>query len=143
MTKKKILWKVLGLFFAVVFYLGLVNAGFGIINAVIIVCMLYAFLIPLDIVAYKIISKVSIYRFYKQYETSFERLNSFHKLRYKLYFTGTKKEVEEYSEAIESIGNLMIEFGEEYISNNMLSKKQKKRVKKILCETRTLMKKTN
>ena len=105
--------------------------------------MLYAFLIPLDIVAYKIISKVSIYRFYKQYEISFERLKSFHKLRYKLYFTGTKKEVEEYSEAIESIGNLMIEFGEEYISNNMLSKKQKKRVKKILCETRTLMKNTN
>lgn len=97
------------------------------------------FFILLILAVCKIIQKVVNYKAYKQYEEGFKYLEDVHKIRYKLYFTGTMEEVETYSKEIERQENAMLNVGEYYVSNNTLSKTQTERVQEILNQIRKLM----
>lgn len=80
----------------------------------------------------KIVKKLADYKAYKEYENGFKYLKSIHAARYRLYFTGSKEDVEAYSAEIERYGNAMLNVGEDYVSNNILNEKHTKRVKEIL-----------
>lgn len=143
MTKKEILRKVwyvlswLCLFYITVkFLLGKANT-FSTIYMSICYSILALYLILSAI--QKIVEKLDNYKAYKAYEKGFEYLKSVHKARYRLYFTGTSQEIEAYSAEIERYGNAMLNVGEDYISNNLLSKKHIKRVKEILDQIPKLM----
>ena len=63
-----------------------------------------------------------------------------HKVRYKLYFIGTRKEVELCSTEINEKVDKMFEVYEEIASNKVLTKKHQKQVQKILTEAYKLTK---
>ena len=147
MTKKQILRKVWVVFSWVWLFKVTVEFLLGKADTFSTVCMFVCYSIwslnLLVIVVCKVIEKVTNYKAYKQYEEGFKYLEAVHKARYKLYFTGTSKEVETYSEEIERYGNAMLNEGQNKVSNNKHSKTQTKKVQEILNQTRKLMTTTN
>ena len=139
MTKKEILrkvWSVLS--WLIIFYVTL-KFLFGKSDALSTVCMIGLALYLLLIAIQKIVKKFANYKVYKEYEEGFKYLKSIHAARYRLYFTGTRKDVEAYSAEIERYGNAILSIGEDDISNNRLNKKTITKVMKILDQTRKLM----
>ncbi len=87
----------------------------------------------------KIVEIVNSYSLYKSYRKRLEYLENLHKIRYKLYFTGSKEEVEEYSTKIENYGTILLKGGKEAISKKLLRKKHSQKVQEILKQTEKLM----
>lgn len=139
MTKKEMLrkvWSVLS--WLSIFYVTL-KFFFGKADTLSTLCMIGLALYLLLIAIQKTVEKFANYKVYKEYQKSFAYMKALHKTRYKLYFTGTIKDIEAYSAEIERYGSAMLNIGEVYISNNLLSEKQKTKVKEILDQTRELM----
>lgn len=143
MTKKEVLRKVwavssyLWLFYTTVkFLLGKADT-FSMIFM--FVCYIAIALNMVSSIILKIVKVVDSYELYKTYKNGLEYLKAVHKERYKLYFTGSKEKVEEYSAEIERYGTTLLESGESAISNNLLNKKHSKKVQEILEQTKNLM----
>ena len=60
-------------------------------------------------------------------------------MRYKLYFTGNRKEIEKYSILIEQYGNNILDVGNLAISEKWLTSKQQEDIENILMQTKKLM----
>lgn len=143
MTKKEILRKVwLVLSWLYLFY---ITAKFllGKADTLTTVCMFICYSISvlyfIVLIISKIIHKVNDCKIYKSLEKGLEYLQAVYKERYKLYFTGDKEKIEEYSAEIERYGNAMLNAGESAISNNLLSKKHVTNVKEILNQTKEMI----
>ena len=108
-----------------------------------IICMCICYSIwGLDLIlsiVTKILHIVGSYKQYKVCKDGLEYLKAVHAARYRLYFTGTKEKVEEYSAKIERLGTVLLNVCEGSISNNQLSKKHTQKVKEILNQTKKLM----
>lgn len=87
----------------------------------------------------KIYHIIGSYEMYIKCKDALEYLKVMHTVRYKLYFMGTKEEVEEYSAEIERCGTILLNICENSISNNLLTKKHIKKVEEILNQTKNLM----
>lgn len=144
MTKKEILRKVLLisscslLFYIAVSFL----LGKEIIIYICIFCFTFALYLIL-IVVLQIHYMITYYKLYKICKDLLEVLKALHRERHKLYFTGTKEQVEEYSTLIEEseeLGTCLMNICEYFISNNLLSKKHAKKIEEILNQTKMLMK---
>ena len=96
------------------------------------------FVLVLNLIT-SIISKIVEIVLYKSYRKRLEYLENLHKIRYKLYFTGSKEEVEEYSTKIENYGTILLKGGKEAISKKLLRKKHSQKVQEILKQTEKLM----
>lgn len=109
--------------------------------AIIYICTGYGALTLMAII--KIISKITIvmyqYQLYKLYKNEIKYLQMIHQIRYKLYFTGTREQVKEYSKELEVYGTQFIKAGDEAISQNLLNKKQSEHLREMLSQARTLM----
>ena len=139
MTKKEILrkvWSVLS--WLSIFYVTL-KFLFGKSDALSTVCMIGLALYFILIIIEKIVEIFVNYKKYKEYKKGLKYLEALHKTRYRLYFTGTRKDVEAYSAEIKKYGNAILSIGEDDISNNRLNKKTITKVMKILDRTRKLM----
>lgn len=143
MTKKEILRKVWLVFSWL--YLFYMTAKFllGKTDSFTSVCLficwsIWALNLILHIVS-KIMDKVNDYKTYKSLVKGLEYLQAVHKERYKLYFTGDKEKIEEYSTEIEKYGRAMLDVGNCAISSNVLSKKHINNVKEILDQTKEMM----
>jgi hypothetical protein len=89
----------------------------------------------------EIYEKIILYQAYKSYEEAFKYLTTIHNKRYKLYFsTKGQGNVDAYTAEIERYGNAILTSGKFWISNNLLSKSQTRRVEEILEETYRMMK---
>ncbi len=143
MTKKEIARKVgYGLYWVLLIDIT-VKFFLGTATTLNIVCMvicysMYGLMLIFEI-ALKIIQKVNDYKTYKLLVNGFEYLQAVHKARYKLYFTGDREKVEEYSAEIEKYGNAMLNVGKAAISRKTLSKKHNKSVEEIVSQTEKLM----
>lgn len=143
MTKKEVLRKV----WAVIFYLWLfyITLQFllGKVNifSMILISVFYIAiaLYLISIIIFKIVKIVDSYQLNKTYKNGLEHLKALHKKRYKLYFTGDKEKVEEYSAEIESYGTTLLESGASAISNNLLNQKYSQKLQEILEQTKNLM----
>ena len=143
MTKKEIARKVwYGFSWVWLIYIT-VKFFLGIATTSNIVCMVICYsiygLLLISEIALKIIQKVNDYKTYKSLVNGFEYLQAVHKARYKLYFTGDREKVEEYSAEIERYGNAMLDVGKAAISNKLLSKKHIESVEEIISQTEKLM----
>ncbi len=69
----------------------------------------------------------------------FKYLQNLHSMRYKLYFTGNRKEIEKYSILIEQYGNNILDVGNLAISEKWLTSKQQEDIENILMQTKKLM----
>lgn len=143
MTKKEVLRKVLGVFFWLYFLhliakLLLGKADFF-TSACVFLCWSILALNLILIIVLKIEIKVKVYKLYKFLVKGFEYLQAVHKVRYKLYFTGDKEKIEEYSTEIERCGRIILNVGEYEVSNNVFSKKQLNEVIEILDQTKEIM----
>ena len=143
MTKKEVLrkvWSVLSylwLFYTTVKFL----LGKADIFSMIFLFMCYIALAlnMISSIISKIVKIVDSYTLYKSYKNGLEYLKAVHKERYKLYFTGSKEKVEEYSAEIERYGTTLLDSGESAISNNLLNQKHSQKVQEILKQTKKLM----
>ena len=136
MTKKENLRKVWSAFSWLCLFYITVKFLLGKADTFSTVCMsvcysILAFYLILSAIQ-KIVKKLADYKAYKEYENGFKYLKSISAARYRLYFTGSKEDVESYSAEIERYGNAMLIVGEDYVSNNVLNEKHIKRVEEIL-----------
>lgn len=90
--------------------------------------------------AYKVVKIYSSYKIYELYKELLLQVKYLHKVKYKLYFIGTRKEVELCSTEINRKVDKMFEVYEEIASNKVLTKKHQKQVQKILTEAYKLTK---
>lgn len=146
MTKKKILRKVWKVCFAYACgYLFYITIRFLIGKAdiastiVMFACYLILALCLIFCIVYKITQKVRQYSAYISLVVSFKYLQSLYKRRYKIYFAGDRKKVEEYSTEIERCGNSILEGCNIAISTNLLSKKHIPNAKEIINQTEKLL----
>lgn len=139
MARKEILRKVLAVFCWADLLFVTVEFALGKIDTFSTVCMFVCYFIWATILINKIRKEAIKYKAYRQYQEGFTYLKAIHKTRYKLYFTGTSKEVEIYSEEIERYGNILLNLGEWYISNNIFGKTRTEKVQEILEKTKELM----
>ena len=91
-------------------------------------------------IACKVVQMYCSYKIYEFYKELFWQIKYLHKVRYKLYFIGTRKEVELCSTEINEKVDKMFEVYEEIASNKVLTKKHQKQVQKILTEAYKLTK---
>lgn len=143
MTKKEVLRKVWVVFsWLYLFYMTvkfLLGKADSFTSVCIFICWsIWALNLILSIVL-KVMDKVNDYKTYKSLVKGLEYLQAVHKARYKLYFTGNKEEIEEYSTEIERYGRAMLDVGEHTISSNLLSKKHINNVTEILDQTKEMM----
>lgn len=143
MTKKEVLRKILLVFSCL--WLSYISVKFLLgerdIFNIISICICYSIL-TLDLilrVVFKILHIISSYKLYKYFKSGLEYMKAVHTERYKLYFTGTKEKVEEYSTEIEKYGTLLLNVGQASISNNLLCKKHTQKVEEILKQAKILM----
>ena len=150
MTKKEVLRKVLGVFFWLYFFYLTAKLLPGKADYFTSACMflcwsilaLKLILLALNlilIIVLKIEIKVKAYKLYKFLVKGFEYLQAVHKVRYKLYFTGDKEKIEEYSTEIERCGRIILNVGEYEVSNNLFSKKQVNEIIEILDQTKEII----
>lgn len=143
MTKKEILRKVLVIFYWLcLFYVSvkfLPGKADSFTCVCIFICWSILALILILIIVSKIMDKVNAYKTYKSLIKGIEYLQAVQKARYKLYFTGDKEKIEEYSTEIERYGRVMLDVGKNAISSNLLSKKHINNIKKILDQTKEIM----
>ncbi len=136
MRKKEVLRKVLLAFFSLLLFYTTIKFLLGkadIFSTIfMIVCYSLLALILILSIVFKIIKKVINYKSYKIYEEGFYYLKAIHKIRYKLYFTGTSEDIETYSAKIEHFGNVLLDIGEDYVSNHKLSQNQCDSIKEML-----------
>lgn len=83
--------------------------------------------------------EVSHYKLYKAFKITLEYMKIIHKKRYKLYFTGSKEEVEKYSEQIQVYGISLLALGKTFILNDLLNKRYSQKMQEMLEEIRILM----
>lgn len=143
MTKKEVLRKVWLVFSWLWLFYITVKFLLGKADTFSIVCMFVCYsLLTLNLIlsiVLKIVKFIGSYKLYKTYTNGLTYLKAVHKERYKLYFTGSKEKVEEYSAEIERYGTAMLEAGESAISNHLLSQKHTQKVQEILEQTKKLM----
>lgn len=120
-----------------------VNFFLGTADIFSIICMFVCYsawsLILILSIIFKIISKIYDYQTYKAFVIGFEYLQHIYKIRYKLYFTGDREKIDEYSTEIYKYGKALILSGEIAISGKLLSKKHIHKVENILKQTKELM----
>lgn len=146
MTKKEILrktWTVLSYLY--LFYIT-VKFLLGKADIFSMICMFICyFAISLNVISgiilkiVKVTKIVNCYRLYKTYKDGLEYLKAVHKERYKLYFTGSKEMVEEYSSEIERYGTILLNSIESVLSDHLLNKKYSQMVQEILEQTKNLI----
>lgn len=107
------------------------------------ICMFVCYSYLALILILNIVLKILQYKTYKFLVNEFEYLQAVHDARYKLYFTGDREKVEEYSAEIERFGNVLLDVCKTAISSNLLSKKRIKNVEEIINQTKKLMITTN
>lgn len=143
MTKKEILRKV----WLIISWLCVLNitkkfllGNLDTFSSVIILIFwaMYVLNLILDIVL-KVIYKINDYKTYKFLTEGFNGLQVLHKIRYRLYFTGNKKKIEEYSKKIESLGEDILSLGEAFISSNFIGEQHVNSVKEMLKQTKEMM----
>lgn len=143
MTKKEILRKV----WLIISWLCVLNTtkkfllgNLDTFSSVIILIfwVMYVLNLILKIVS-KVIYKINDYKTYKILTNGFECLHILHKIRYRLYFTGNKKKIEEYSKKIESLGEDFLSLGDAFISSNFISESHINSVKEMLNQTKEMM----
>ena len=87
----------------------------------------------------KTMIKIAQYRAFKSYKDKLKYLQAIHKMRYKLYFTGTRDEGRVYSEEIKNHGGDFIKAGEEAISLELFNKQKTEQLKEMLNQVKILM----
>lgn len=143
MTKKEISRKVwLVLSFGWFFYIT-IKFLMGKADIFSTICMFVCYSYLALILILNIVLKILQYKTYKFLVNEFEYLQAVHDARYKLYFTGDREKVEEYSAEIERFGNVLLDVCKTAISSNLLSKKRIKNVEEIINQTKKLMITTN
>lgn len=143
MTKKEIARKVWLAFSWVWFFYITVKFFLGKADTFYTICMFVWYsLWALDLITI-IVSRIIYYKTYKALVNGFEYLKTLHKIRYKLYFTGDREEVEECSAEIDKYENILLDAGRTAISDNLLRKKHIKSVEEILNQIERLMTTTN
>lgn len=86
-----------------------------------------------------LILKREDYKLNKECKQLFEQLKTMHKARYKAYFSGNDEEIENLSEGIESMGELLITIGEERLKDGKVSKRIRKELIEMIDTTKRLM----
>ncbi len=105
-------------------------------NFSIILLFMNYFILIINFISYKRESE----RIYKIYEKGFKYLKFVHKERYKLYLIGSSKEkIERYSTELERCGTMMLDEGKYIISNNLLTKKNIKKIQEMMEQTKKMM----
>lgn len=142
MTKKEIVrkvWFILSLIYTL--YLAImILLGKGSITTIVcaIICCFFFAIYVIICIAYEISRIIYNYKVYKLLLYRFEYLQTIHDARYKLYFSGNKEKVDEYSAEIEKHANSILNIGKLAIPNNLLSKKYIQNIEKILKKTEEL-----
>lgn len=136
MTKKEFAQKVCSVLFWLSLFFITIKLLLGKADTFITVCMFIYYLI---LVLFFSISKIIKYKRYKKLIKAFDYLQAIHNERYKLYLTGSREKIEDYSNAIETFGCIILIVGNNIISTNVLSKNYINHVKEILEQTKKLM----
>ena len=105
----------------------------------IMICLCVLGYLLISIISIKIKNKYLDCKIYKNLMYLFKYLQDLHSMRYKLYFTGSRKEVEKYSILIKQCGNNILDVGNLAISEKWLTSKQQEDIENILMQTKKLM----
>lgn len=105
----------------------------------IMICLCVLGYLLISIISIKIKNKYLDCKIYKNLMYLFKYLQDLHFMRYKLYFTGNKKEIEKYSILIKQCGNNILDVGNLAISEKWLNSKQQEDIENILMQTKKLM----
>lgn len=125
-------WK--SLVFDIGFSYATINFAFGkrsIIDWIIMILFGIDLILKLTIILVKPVgNRVVAYKIVKIYKQGFNSMKKAHQLRYRLYFTSNANEIEKYSNWIKDIGSTLIDYGEDELTQEVLSKKQQEYVTK-------------
>lgn len=139
MTKKEVLrtiWVVVsyGSFFGIT-----VEFLLGKADTLTIILMIIGYAMIALCIILKIVNIVASYIVYRDYRKDLEYLKDLNKQRYKIYFTGNKERLEEYSAEIERYGRNILNSGESHISQTSLTKKYSQKIQEILEEVEEII----
>lgn len=76
-------------------------------------------------------NRILAHKILKNYKKGFKIMKKAHQARYRLYFAGNSNEIEECSQLIKDMGKILISYGENDLTQKVLSSEQMEHVKQL------------